>query len=53
FAAKILFGRMAGPLLLEGVEATPTVLTDHGFRFETPDLESCLRLLLEGTPPGG
>lgn len=53
FAAKILFGRMAGPLLLEGVEATPTVLADHGFRFETPDLESCLRLLLDGTPPKG
>lgn len=53
FAAKILFGRMAGPLLLEGVEATPRVLNDHGFRFETPDLESCLRLLLDGTPPAG
>ncbi len=53
FAAKILFGRMAEPLLLEGVQATPKVLTDHGFRFETPGLESCLRLLLDGTPPAG
>lgn len=53
FAAKVLFGRMAGPLLLEGVEATPAVLSGHGFRFETPDLESCLRLQLDGTPPTG
>ena len=51
FAAKILLGRMAEPLLLQGVEAIPSTLNDHGFRFEASNLETCLRLLLDGTPP--
>ena len=51
FLARAVFGRMAEPLLLEGVRAMPTTLLDLGFRFETPTLEGCLEMLLDGTPP--
>lgn len=52
FVARALFGRMAEPLLLEGVLAEPSTLEAKGFRFETPELEGCLRMLLHGvTPP--
>ncbi len=51
FAAKILLGRMAEPLLLQGVEAVPSTLNDADFRFEASNLETCLRMLLDGTPP--
>ncbi len=51
FVARAVFGRLADPLLLEGVFVTPARLADVDFRFETPDLESCLRTLLHGTPP--
>ena len=53
FVARAVFGRMAEPLLLEGVGAMPTTLMDRGFRFETPELQGCLEMLLDGTPPPG
>ena len=49
--ARGVFGRLAGPLLLEGVAARPSGLLDRRFRFEAAELESCLRLLLHGTIP--
>ena len=49
--ARSVFGRLADPLLLEGVFVRPGRLEDAGFRFETPTLEGCLRVLLDGTPP--
>ncbi len=51
FVARSVFGRLADPLLLEGAFVTPGRLAGVDFRFETPDLESCLRTLLHGTPP--
>ncbi|MCP4833542.1 MAG: TIGR01777 family protein [Phycisphaera sp.] len=51
FAVRAAFGRMAEPLLLQGVRALPSTLIDSGFRFETPSLKSCLEVLLDGTPP--
>jgi uncharacterized protein (TIGR01777 family) len=51
FVARSVFGRLADPLLLEGVFVSPSRLEAVDFRFETPTLESCLRTLLEGTPP--
>lgn len=49
--ARGVFGRMAGPLLLEGVAAIPSGLVSRDFRFEADGLETCLRLLLQGRPP--
>lgn len=51
FVARAVFGRMADPLLLGGVLVRPGRLLDRAFRFESPDLESCLRTLLHGDPP--
>ncbi len=51
FVARAVFGRLADPLLLEGVRVTPARLAEVGFRFETPELETCLRTMLHGTPP--
>ncbi len=51
FAARALFGRLADPLLLEGVEAHPSILESLDFRFEHRSLEACLRTLLDGLPP--
>ena len=51
FAARALFGRLADPLLLEGVEARPSILESLDFRFEHRSLEACLRTLLDGVPP--
>lgn len=51
FVARAVFGRMADPLLLGGVLVEPVRLRDRGFRFESPELESCLRTLLRGQPP--
>lgn len=48
--ARAVFGRMADPLLLGGVLVHPRRLETAGFRFESPDLESCLRTLLQGDP---
>jgi uncharacterized protein (TIGR01777 family) len=51
FVVRSVFGRLADPLLLEGALVEPRRLEDAGFRFESPELESCLRTLLHGTPP--
>jgi len=53
FVARSVFGRLADPLLLEGVFVTPGRLNEVGFRFETPTLEACLRTLLHGAPLHG
>jgi len=41
-ALKILFGELAGPLLLEGQRAIPAKATSLGFRFDYPDLDGAL-----------
>lgn len=43
FAARLAFGKMAEELLLGGARVLPNKLTDAGFEFQCPDLESCLR----------
>lgn len=43
FAARLAFGEMAEELLLGGARVLPKKLTDTGFEFQFPDLESCLR----------
>jgi uncharacterized protein (TIGR01777 family) len=50
FVLRVLFGRMARPLLLEGQAALPTRLIESGYTFAHPDLESCLRHTLGRTP---
>ena len=49
--ARGVFGRLAGPLLLEGVAARPSGLLERDFRFEVTELEDCLELLLHGRVP--
>lgn len=49
--ARGVFGRLAGPLLLEGVAARPSGLLERNFRFESNTLEACLELLLHGRVP--
>lgn len=43
FVVKILFGEMGEALLLEGQQVKPARLTESGFEFFYPDLESALR----------
>jgi uncharacterized protein (TIGR01777 family) len=43
FAAKLAFGEMADALLLSGARVIPQRLTDSGFAFTHPTLESALR----------
>lgn len=43
FAVKILLGEMGEALLLEGQQVKPEKLTQAGFEFLYPDLESALR----------
>ena len=40
---RIMFGEMGQELVLEGQHVEPKRLLDLGFRFEHPELESCLR----------
>ncbi|HEY5037742.1 MAG TPA: DUF1731 domain-containing protein, partial [bacterium] len=42
FVVKTLFGEMGEALLLEGQEVKPAKLTESGFPFLYPDLESAL-----------
>ncbi|MDP1571315.1 MAG: TIGR01777 family oxidoreductase [Vicinamibacterales bacterium] len=42
FALKILFGELAGPLLLEGQRAVPAKATALGFQFTYTDLDAAL-----------
>jgi len=51
FVLRVLFGRMARPLLLEGQAAVPTRLLESGFEFAHPELEDCLRHTLGRTAP--
>ena len=43
FAMKILFGELAGPLLIEGQKVLPKRIQDSGYEFLHKDLESALR----------
>tara|TARA_B100000900_G_scaffold269412_1_gene230022 strand:- start:216 stop:1637 length:1422 start_codon:yes stop_codon:yes gene_type:complete len=43
FVIRTLFGEMGQELVLEGQHVEPKRLLDLGFRFEHPELESCLR----------
>jgi uncharacterized protein (TIGR01777 family) len=42
FIARLILGEMADDLLLASTRVTPAQLMEHGFRFEQPDLKSCL-----------
>jgi uncharacterized protein len=42
FALKVLFGELAGPLLLEGQRAVPAKARALGFTFAYPDLDTAL-----------
>lgn len=46
FALKVLFGEMAGPLLLSGQRAVPAKAERMGFRFAHPDLAGALTDIL-------
>jgi len=48
FAARLIFGEMAGELLLGGAAVQPRALLDSGYRFTHPDLEPALRSMLTG-----
>lgn len=43
FAAKLALGEMANDLLLSSTRVVPEKLLKHGFSFEEPNLEGCLR----------
>ena len=47
FAAKLAFGEMAEALLLCSSRVVPKALSESGFEFTHPELESALRHLLE------
>jgi hypothetical protein len=54
FALELAFGEMAEATLLASQRAIPRTLADEGFLFETPVLESALRLELNaGGPANG
>jgi uncharacterized protein (TIGR01777 family) len=46
FAVKVLFGEMGEELLLSGQKVIPKRLTDSGFSFAHPDLDSALHWAL-------
>ena len=43
FSMRILFGELAGPLLIEGQRVLPKRLEESGYKFLHEDLESALR----------
>jgi uncharacterized protein len=43
FVAKTVFGQMADELILASTRVAPQVLTEHGYRFISPNLEETLR----------
>ncbi len=47
WALRLRFGEMADELLLSSNRICPKTLQEHGFSFQDPELESCLRLMLE------
>lgn len=46
FAARLAFGQMADELLLASSDVKPTVLEATGYTFRQPELEDCLRSVL-------
>ncbi|MFQ5676679.1 MAG: TIGR01777 family oxidoreductase [bacterium] len=46
FAARLVLGEMAEVLLLASTRVQPKKLTESGYRFLYPDLQTCLRYLL-------
>jgi uncharacterized protein (TIGR01777 family) len=46
FALRLIFGEMAGEVLLSGQRAVPKRLLDAGYKFSFPDAESALQNLL-------
>ncbi len=53
FALRLLFGEMAGALLLASVRAAPNRLGVAGFVFDQPEIEWALRAVLGLVPPAG
>jgi len=49
FAVKLLFGDMGDEMLLGGVRTVPSKLTDSGFQFHHPDIETACRSAVEET----
>lgn len=47
FAARIAFGEMADALILASQSVDSTRLTSTGFHFKHPELENCLRTILQ------
>ncbi|MEZ6132884.1 MAG: TIGR01777 family oxidoreductase [Planctomycetaceae bacterium] len=43
FAARLALGEMADALLLSSCRAVPQALQSHGFEFQHPELEDCLK----------
>lgn len=43
FALKLLFGEMAGPLLLEGQRVIPTRALAHAYHFRYPEIDIAMR----------
>jgi hypothetical protein len=46
FAARLAFGQMADELLLASADVKPKVLQESGYTFRQPELEACLRSVL-------
>ncbi|SHI08333.1 TIGR01777 family oxidoreductase [Desulfofustis glycolicus] len=49
FVAKTVFGQMGEELVLSSSRVVPQVLTEHGYRFVSPNLEETLRSCIEET----
>lgn len=49
FAVRLLFGEMGDALLLGSTRVVPRKLLESGYRFRDPDLETCLRNMLNRT----
>ncbi len=47
FVAKAVFGQMADELILSSARVAPQVLSAHGYRFLSPNLEDTLRSCIE------
>lgn len=47
FGARLLFGEMADAILLEGAKVMPKKLTDAGYKFKYPDIDSALAVSIK------
>lgn len=47
FAARLVLGEMAEDLLLASIRVSPAELMENGFRFENPELNGALAVVLE------